>query len=597
MDGSSSIGLESDGNLYYNPSTGTVTATAFVGDGSNLTGITASTVGTLTGTNAIAFRDSELNINSSTDGQLDINADNTLDIAAPTTLMSGDLTITGNDLSFGNSETISNQTDNTIAITANTTSLSGDLTVTGNDITFGNGETISNQTDGDFLFTTDIASGAFVLKNSNSSNGASKLELVSDNANEVGDGFEVQSLNGVFTITGDHSTSGTYDDTFVTITGDATPSSSYSTFAGDLRVDGGNIGVTGDTDLLTLASGVATVDGELVVTVLDIGGTNVTATATELNKLDGVDAEAAELNYTDVSTLGTSQASKAVTADSNGDIIFPDNDILKFGTNSDWTVTYDESNDDDLVLTGSDISIESSTSAKPVLNIFNSNADANGSTIKLNKNGSSPATNDVVGNLDFISEDSGNNVTTYGRIQSTIVDVTSGGEEGSIDFYVAENDGTLTKGMEIKGLASDADITVDIPTHDGATGGLKLGGTLVTAEAAELNTYTLNVALNDVSTGSSCFVVAPKAGTITNIHSVINGAITTADAVITANVNGGTNITDTITIANSGSAAGVIDNCVPSDNNTVAAGNYIKLTTNGASDNAVSAVFTITITL
>ena len=43
--------------------------------------------------------------------------------------------------------------------------------------------------------------------------------------------------------------------------------------------------------------------------------------------------------------------------------------------------------------------------------------------IKLNKNGSSPATNDVVGNLDFISEDSGNNVTTYGRIQSTIVDV------------------------------------------------------------------------------------------------------------------------------------------------------------------------------
>ena len=230
-----------------------------------------------------------------------------------------------------------------------------------------------------------------------------------------------------------------------------------------------------------------------MVTVLDIGGTDVTATATELNKLDGVDATAAEINYTDVSTLGTSQASKAVTADSNGDIIFPDNDILKFGTNSDWTMTYDESNDDDLVLTGSDISIESSTSAKPVLTLFNSNADANGSTIKLNKNGSSPATNDVVGNLDFISEDSGNNVTTYGRIQSTIVDVTSGGEEGSIDFYVAENDGTLTKGMEIKGLASDADVTVDISTHDGTAGGLKLGGTLVTAEAAEIN-YT------DVST-------------------------------------------------------------------------------------------------
>ena len=205
--------------------------------------------------------------------------------------------------------------------------------------------------------------------------------------------------------------------------------------------------------------------------------------------LDGtvVTATAVELNYTDVTTLGTSEASKALTASASGHTIIPDDKLLKFGTNEDWTIEYDENGNDDLVMTGSDLSIESSVSAKPILNILNTNADANGSTIKLNKNGSSPATNDLVGNIDFISEDSGNNVTTYGRIQSTIVDVTSGGEEGSIDFYVAENDGTLTKGMEIKGLASDTDVTVDISTHDGADGGLKLGGTLVTAEAAELN--------------------------------------------------------------------------------------------------------------
>ena len=59
LDGNSSVGLESDGDLHYNPSTGTVTATAFVGDGSNLTGITASTIGTLTAGNAISFRDSD----------------------------------------------------------------------------------------------------------------------------------------------------------------------------------------------------------------------------------------------------------------------------------------------------------------------------------------------------------------------------------------------------------------------------------------------------------------------------------------------------------------------------------------------------------
>ena len=46
----------------------------------------------------------------------------------------------------------------------------------------------------------------------------------------------------------------------------------------------------------------------------------VTSTHTELNKLDGVTANTAELNYVDVTALGTAQASKAVTADANKDI-------------------------------------------------------------------------------------------------------------------------------------------------------------------------------------------------------------------------------------------------------------------------------------
>ena len=39
---------------------------------------------------------------------------------------------------------------------------------------------------------------------------------------------------------------------------------------------------------MTVASGVLTVAGEVSMTTLDIGGTNVTSTAAELNKLDGV---------------------------------------------------------------------------------------------------------------------------------------------------------------------------------------------------------------------------------------------------------------------------------------------------------------------
>ena len=169
------------------------------------------------------------------------------------------------------------------------------------------------------------------------------------------------------------------------------------------------------------------------------------------------------------------------------DLMIVDNESLIFGSDSDWTVKYDESGDDDLVFTGSDLSIESSTSAKPVLQLLNTNADANGATFKFNKNGASVADSDVIGNIDFVSEDDGSNVHTYGRIRGTVVDMTGGEEEGSLEFYVAENDGTLTKGMDIVGLGSDGNITVDISTHDGAAGGLKLGGTLVTSSATELN--------------------------------------------------------------------------------------------------------------
>ena len=67
----------------------------------------------------------------------------------------------------------------------------------------------------------------------------------------------------------------------------------------DVLINGTTIGHTDDTDLITLADGIATVAGEISVTTLDIGGTNVTSTAAELNILDGVTSTAAELNILD----------------------------------------------------------------------------------------------------------------------------------------------------------------------------------------------------------------------------------------------------------------------------------------------------------
>ena len=75
----------------------------------------------------------------------------------------------------------------------------------------------------------------------------------------------------------------------------------------NVAINGTTIGHTDDTDLMTVADGVLTVAGEVSMTTLDIGGTNVTATATELNIMDGVTSTTAELNILDGVTATASE--------------------------------------------------------------------------------------------------------------------------------------------------------------------------------------------------------------------------------------------------------------------------------------------------
>lgn len=77
-------------------------------------------------------------------------------------------------------------------------------------------------------------------------------------------------------------------------------------------------------------TGSLSVTGDIDASTFKIGGTSVTATATELN-------------YTDVTTLGTVEASKAVTADSNADVKFGDSDKLVFGAGNDLQIYHDGS--------------------------------------------------------------------------------------------------------------------------------------------------------------------------------------------------------------------------------------------------------------
>ena len=112
----------------------------------------------------------------------------------------------------------------------------------------------------------------------------------------------------------------------------------------DLYVDGiayldginfNGTAITSTAAELNILDGVTSTAAEL--NILD----GVTSTTAELNLLDGVTATTTELNYVDVTTAGTVEASKAVIADSNADVLFSDNDKLKFGTGSDLQLYHD----------------------------------------------------------------------------------------------------------------------------------------------------------------------------------------------------------------------------------------------------------------
>lgn len=123
------------------------------------------------------------------------------------------------------------------------------------------------------------------------------------------------------------------------------------------------------------------------------------------------------------------------------------------------------------------------------------------------------------------------------------------------------------------------------------------GGSVETTGGQSLKKHVLYMKLADISTGSSAFIVSPVAGTISKISSVIDGAIISFDDIITTKIGGTTVTNGGFTIAFADSAAGVVDSNSPTALNTVAIGDVIRVSTDGASTNTVSAQFTIEINL
>ena len=135
--------------------------------------------------------------------------------------------------------------------------------------------------------TTSVASGDGILIND-----AGTMRMT--NVDTVSTYFASHSVGGSNIVTTGALDSGSITSGFGSIdTGSSTITTTGLISGGSLDIDnvlinGTTIGHTDDTDLMTITDGLLTVAGEISTTTLDIGGTNITATAAELNYCDGV---------------------------------------------------------------------------------------------------------------------------------------------------------------------------------------------------------------------------------------------------------------------------------------------------------------------
>ena len=113
--------------------------------------------------------------------------------------------------------------------------------------------------------------------------------------------------------------------------------------------------------------------------------------------------------------------------------------------------------------------------------------------------------------------------------------------------------------------------------------------------AFNLNNIFVTGEITDVSTASSILIpiVDDMEGDVIDVTTVLGGALTTADATVTVSKN--TTSMGTITVAYTSSAAGDIDNLVPTSNNSLVAGDYLKIATDGGSTGTQTLGFVVTI--
>ena len=523
-------------------------------------------------TEKLQFRDTAIYINSSTDGQLDLVADTEIQLAATTIDINGNVDISGTITigSAGISETELEVLDGLTVTTAEVNILDGDTSAT----------------------STTVADADRVVLNDN---GTMVQVAVTDLAAYFDD--EITAMPNLVTTAA--TTVGALDSGSITSgfgsidTGSSTITTTGLITGGSLDIDdvvinGSTIGHTDDTDLITVANGIVTVAGEISVTTLDIGGTNVTATATELNLLDGVsglvqadftklaavDATATELNIMD----GDTSASSTTLADADR-VVVNDAGTMKQVALTDFE-TYFESALDTLsnVTTVGTLDSGAISSGFGNIDVGSSNLTATG-TISLGATSFNDNAITNVGDiaLDSISADgtdinvavSDNSATAFtikqGSDNYLVIDTANSSESVSIGTGISGTAISIGHGTSETTVNDNLTVTGDL-TVNGATTTVDTTNTTVKDNLLELNSGASSnsndsgIIIQRGSTGNDALFMWDESedkfalGTTTdNASSTGNLNMTTGTLV--ANIEG--NVTGNVTGNVSGTAATV----------------------------------------
>jgi len=394
----------------------------------------ATTVAT---NNKIQFRDADLYINSSTDGQLDIVADTEVQIAATTVDINGAVDVSGN-LSVGGNLDVTGTFDLSDSNFTNAgdiqlDSITGDSD-TNTSITFSGSDVITVTTGGETQVTFN--NGSILPTTDNDVDlGSSSLE------------FKDLYIDGT-----------AYVDA-INFNGTA-----ISATAAELNIMDG---VTSTAAELNILDGVTSTAAEL--NILD----GVTSTAAELNILDGVTATTAEINLIDGDT------SRGTTAVASGDgILINDAGTMRM-TNVDTVSTYFASHNvggGNIVTTGA-LNSGSITSGFGAIDNGSSNITTTGvgSFGSLDISGAidvDGTTNldavDIDGAVDMAStlQVTGVATLTATAIANAGVSVKNGATSaGFVEFFEDSDNGSNK--VTLIGPASTADVTLTLPAAAG----------------------------------------------------------------------------------------------------------------------------------